>query len=121
MPVTFLLQKPTPSFQFFIHNLTCSSLLVRKPVIVIQPSSQTVALLSTATFICSATGYNVSYQWKIIPGSPIRRKRITRIKTATLKINRVKSFDDNTYTCVASNEAGSVSSKAAKLTVTGMM
>ena len=45
---------------------------------------------------------------------------MTGINSNILVIPDVKSSDDNTYTCVASNEGGSVSSNAAKLTVTGM-
>ena len=33
----------------------------------------------------------------------------------------VRSSDDNTYTCIASNQRGSVSSKAANLTVIGIV
>ena len=45
---------------------------------------------------------------------------MTGINTNTLVIPDVRSSDDNTYTCVASNQGGYVSSNAAKLTVTGM-
>ena len=46
---------------------------------------------------------------------------MTGINTNTLMIPDVRSSDDNKYTCVASNEGGSVSSNGAKLTVTGMI
>ena len=65
-----------------------------------------------------ATGYNVSYQWTI--GSGSFPSKVTSINSNTLVIPNVRSSDDNTYTCVASNQGGSVSSNAAKLTVTGM-
>ena len=45
---------------------------------------------------------------------------MTGINSNTLVIPDVKSSDDNTYTCVASNEGGSVSSNAAQLAITGM-
>ena len=85
---------------------------------VTRPSSQSVDLTQTATFTCSATGYNVSYQWTI--GSGSFPNKVIGINSNTLVIPNVRSSDDNTYTCVASNEGGSVPSNAAQLTVTGM-
>ena len=87
-------------------------------MIVTQPSSQSVDLTQTVTFTCSATGYNVSYQWTI--GSGSFPNKVTGINSNTLVIPNVRSSDDNTYTCVVSNRGGSVSSNAARLTVTGM-
>ena len=83
-----------------------------------KPSSRSVNLTQTATFTCSATGYNVNYKWTI--GSGSFPNKVTGINTNTLVIPDVRSSDDNTYTCVASNQGGSVSSNGAKLTVTGM-
>ena len=91
---------------------------VKHPVLTTLPSSQSVDLTQTATFTCSATGYNVNYKWTIRSGS--FPSKVTGINTNTLVIPDVRSSDDNTYTCVASNEGGSVSSKGAKLTITGM-
>jgi len=83
-----------------------------------QPFSQTVNLTQQATFTCSATGYNVQYQWTI--GSGSFPSKVTGINTNTLMIPDVRSSDDNTYTCTISNDGGSVTSNPAKLTVTGM-
>ena len=82
---------------------------------IIHPKSQQADLTQNATFTCSATGYNVKYQWTVGSGS-----FLTGINTNTLVIPDVRSCDDNTYTCVASNEGGNASSNGAKLTVTGM-
>jgi len=92
--------------------------LVQLPNIVTLPSPQSVDLTQTATFTCSATGYNVQYEWRI--GSGSFPDKVTDINTNTLVIPDVRSSDDNTYTCVASNRGGSVSSNAVRLTVTGM-
>ena len=89
-----------------------------RPSFVVWPSPQSINLTKTATFTCSAAGYNVSYQWTI--GSGLFPSKVTGINSNTLVIPDVRSSDDNTYTCVASNEGGSVSSNAAQLTVTGM-
>ena len=86
-------------------------------MIITHPSSQSVNLTQTATFTCNATGYNVSYQWTI--GSGLFPYKVTDINSNTLVIPDVRSSDNNTYTCVTSNEGGSVSSNAAQLTVTG--
>ena len=83
-----------------------------------HPSSQSVDLAQTATFTCSATGYDVSYRWKTGSGS-FPTDRVTGINTDTFTITDVRSSDDNTYNCVASNEGGNVSSNFAQLTVTG--
>jgi len=91
---------------------------VQSPVFVTLPSPQNVDLTQTATFTCSATGYNVRYQWTI--GSGSFPSAATGINTSTLVIPDVKSSDDNTYTCVASNEGGSVPSSVVRLTITGM-
>ena len=84
-----------------------------------HPSSLYTNLTQTATFTCSATGYNVSYQWTI--GSGSFPSKVTGIYSNTLVIPDVRSSDNNRYACVASNQGGSISSKAAKLTVTGIV
>ena len=91
--------------------------LVERPAFVTRPSSQSVNLTQTATFTCSATGYNVSYQWTI--GSGSFPNKVTGINSNTLVIPNVRSSDDNNYTCEVSNEGGTRSSSA-QLTVTGM-
>ena len=84
----------------------------------VQPSPHCVDATQTATFTCSATGYNVNYLWKI--GSGSFPSKVTGINTDTVVIPDVRSSDDNTYTCTISNDGGSVTSNPAKLTVTGM-
>ena len=83
-----------------------------------HPSPQSVNLTQTATFTCSATGYNVRYEWTIEPGS--FPSNVTGRNTNTLVIPDVRSSYNSTYTCVASNDGGSVSSNGARLTVTGL-
>ena len=43
------------------------------------------------------------------------------IQSNTIVIPDVRSTDENTYNCIASNGAGSISSHAANLTLTGEM
>ena len=106
------------SYEMSFYHLLTLFYTVQHPVLTTLPSSQSVDLTQTATFTCSATGYNVSYNWTI--GSGSFPSKVTGINTNTLVIPDVRSSDDNTYTCVASNEGGSVSLNGAKLTVTGM-
>jgi len=91
-------------------------LIVAIPTIVSHPSSQNIDTTKTARFTCKATGYNVRYQWTI--GSGSFPSKVTGINSNTLVIPDVRSCDDNTYSCIARNIAGSVSSNAAQLTVT---
>jgi len=106
------------SYEMSFYHLLTLFYTVQHPVLTTLPSSQSVDLTHIATFTCSATGYNVSYKWTI--GSGSFSSKVTGINTNTLVIPDVRSSDDNTYTCVANNEGGSVSSDGAKLTVTGM-
>ena len=77
-----------------------------------------MVLEGNATLTCNATGKNISYKWKI--GSGSFPTKVTGINTTTLVIPDVRSSDDNTYICVASNEGGSNSSDV-KLSITGMI
>jgi len=90
---------------------------VNLPKLTTQPSSTIVELGKYAIFTCSATGYNVKYQWTI--GSGSFPNKVTDVNTNTLVIPDVRSSDDNIYTCTISNEGGSATSDPAKLTVTG--
>lgn len=92
--------------------------LVSRPIIVLHPSSQIINLNQTATFKCNATGYNSSIRWTIKSGSFPRK--VTGVNSNILVIPGVRASDANTYTCVASNQAGMASSYA-KLTVAGMI
>ena len=94
-------------------------LIVAIPKIVSHPSSQNINITQTATFTCKATGYNVIYRWTI--GSGSFPSKVTGINSNTLVIPDVRSSDENTFTCVASNEGGCVSSNAAQLTVRSMV
>ena len=91
-------------------------IVVEPPAIVFHPSSHYIYPTQTATFTCSASGYNVTYQWRIQSGS--FPNKVMGIQSDTLVIPDVRSTDENTYMCIASNELGSVSSRAANLTLT---
>ena len=91
--------------------------LVASPNFVMEPQSRYMDLKQNAEFTCIATGYNVSYQWRIGLGS--FPSKVTDTSSTTLIIPDVRSSDSNTYICEASNIAGAISSNCT-LTVTGM-
>ena len=90
-------------YTYFIHT-------VLPPEITNPPVSQAVSLLQDAVFICSATGYDISYQWDFKPTS--KPGKIIGIGNSTLMIPSVKSSDDGNYTCVAINIGGNRSHSA---------
>ena len=90
-----------------------------KPILLLEPFSQTVYLSQTAMFTCFATGHEVNYQWTI--GSGSFPSKVIGINSSTLVIPDVKLSDVNYYTCAASNEKGNVSSNANRLKVLGMV
>jgi len=93
--------------------LTVSSALVA-PTITTQPASQTVSTGQTATFTVTATGTApLSYQWQK-NGTVIGGATAARYTTAAT----TAADNGDQFTVVVSNAAGSVTSKAAALTVT---
>ena len=78
-----------------------------------------VDLEENVILTCNATGDNIKYEWK--NGSELFDDgRVIGVHTNILVITGVRSSDGNTYTCMASNEGGSVTSSVT-LIVTGTM
>ncbi|MEI8088084.1 MAG: immunoglobulin domain-containing protein [Opitutaceae bacterium] len=82
------------------------------PVITAQPSSQTVSVGANVTFSLSATGSpSPVLQWKknglIISGQT----------NTTLTLTNIQTSDQGSYTCVATNLVGSVTSSTASLSI----
>ncbi|MDR1717012.1 MAG: immunoglobulin domain-containing protein [Prevotella sp.] len=84
---------------------------VSAPVITNHPQNQTVNVGETATFSITATGSNLTYQWKKDGAT------IAGATNATYSKANVQSTDAGVYTCVVSNTGGSVVSNGATLTV----
>lgn len=84
------------------------------PEIVTQPQDQSVAAGGTASFSVTATGVPApTYQW--YKGGTL----ISGATGATYSLSNVQSANAGSYTVTVTNDAGSVTSQAASLTVTG--
>jgi uncharacterized protein YpmS len=82
------------------------------PVITTQPQSQTVILGQNAAFSVSATSTGaLSYQW-ILNGTAMSGDT-----NATLALTNIQVTDDGSYLVVVTNNAGSITSAVATLTV----
>jgi plastocyanin len=85
------------------------------PAFTTQPASQTVTVGANVTFTAAASGSPTpTYQWQ--KGGA----NISSATSATLSLTNVQLADAGTYTVVATNSAGSVTSNAAVLTVNAL-
>lgn len=90
--------------------------IVSAPTITKQPESQTVAENAAATFTVEATGGNLSYQWQ----QSTNGTNWTDISSATSNTYTTEATTDmngRQYRCKVSNNADSVTSEPAILTV----
>jgi len=100
--------------------LLCILILVLPPVIFNMDLKVEVLLEDNVTLTCNAIGDNIKYEWKTRSGSLLYGNRISGVYNDTLVITGVRSYDDNTYTCVANDKGGNVTSSVT-LIVTGMI
>jgi hypothetical protein len=87
---------------------------VAVPVIAAQPDETSVVVGSTATFAVTAQGESLRYQW-LRNGVVVPSANGPRLTLPSMAL----SDDGSNYSCVVSNNAGSVTSAAATLHVTG--
>ena len=97
-------------------TLTVSS---SKPAITTQPKSATVALGASATFKVVASGSGLKYQWEYKKAGESSWSVWSGKTAATLTVTGSNTNNGCQYRCKVSNAAGSVTSSAATLTVTG--
>lgn len=91
---------------------------VTSPSINTQPGNATVKAGETATFTITASGDNLTYQWKINRNDGNGWVNITGANAASYTTSTVdKSCNGFRYKCVVSNSAGNVESHSAILTV----
>jgi hypothetical protein len=87
------------------------------PVITKQPTDLSVPAEKPAEFSVAATGPNLSYQWQKLTDSG--NTDISGATTNTYRISKAMPNDNGTqFLCKITNPAGTVTSRAAKLTVT---
>ncbi len=89
------------------------------PAIVTQPKAKTVFDGAKAEFTVEASGDELSYQWQYRTSSSGAWKNATGTgnQTATLKVSATLKKSGYQYRCIVTNDRGSATSKAVKLTV----
>ena len=90
-----------------------------KPTITTQPKSVSVALGASATFKVVASGSGLKYQWQYKKSGESSWTSWSGKTAASLTVTASSTNGGCQYRCVVSNSAGSVTSSAATLTVTG--
>jgi uncharacterized repeat protein (TIGR03803 family) len=89
-----------------------------RPVITLQPTSQTLLPGATATFTVAAVGtHPLSYQWRLGGTNLTQGSIVSDSATSSLTVSNVSSADAGTYTVIISNALGSATSTNAVLSV----
>ena len=91
--------------------------LATGPTIVIQPTAQTVALGSNATFTVTAAGSSLVYLWSKGSNPLSNGGRISGATSSALTISTVVDTDAGAYSCLISNSGGSTNSASVALAV----
>ena len=92
-----------------------------KPAITAQPSSVTAANGKTATFKVTATGTGLSYQWQYSADNGKTWHNTSFAgNAATVSMEAISARNGLLFHCVVKNAVGSVTSAAARLTVSGV-
>jgi sugar lactone lactonase YvrE len=94
-----------------VTSSVASLTILVPPSIVTQPVNQRVAFSGTATFGVTASGGDLSYQWRS------NSVNILNATNATLMLNNVQTNAAASYSVIVTNIAGSVTSSNATLTV----
>jgi len=96
------------------HAFLLTPTVTGTPVLATQPQNQSVGVGGTATFTVTASGTApLTYQWQK------NGTNISGATNATLTLSNVQSTSAGSYTVTVANTAGSATSTAATLTVTG--
>ena len=108
---------------FNLYKLEHSTLSSDPPTITEGPKEAKVRSGTKAIFTCAASSdLPIKFSWKKEGSGTIFSSSIT-VDTSgnmsTLTVKPVSTTDAGNYTCTASNDAGSVTSNAATLQVTG--
>ena len=90
-----------------------------KPSITGQPSDQNPADGKSVSFTVTASGSDLGYQWQVSKdgGKTWKNCSASGYNTKTLKFTAKASYNGWMYHCIVTNSVGSVTSRAALLTV----
>jgi hypothetical protein len=91
--------------------------LASGPTITVQPTAQTVAFGSNATFTVTAAGSGLVYQWKKGPSALSNGGRISGATSSALSISSVVDADADSYSCLITNSGGSTNTLSVALAV----
>ncbi len=92
-----------------------------RPVITVQPASQTTLPGATATFTVGAVGSQpLFYRWQQSGTNLAEGGNLSGTTTSTLAISNVSSANAGTYSVLVSNALGSVTSSGAVMTVVSL-
>ncbi len=89
------------------------------PVIAGGPDGQSAAIGDTISFSVTATGDNLSFQWRKDEIDLVDNSRISGSQSPTLTITNVSTGDAGSYTVVITNLAGDTTSTPVELAVDG--
>jgi hypothetical protein len=93
--------------------------IASSPIIIVQPTNQSLAVGATATLIVSAVGtLPLSYQWQKNGTNVLNSGQISGATTNVLRISNAQTNDSCSYTVVVTNRAGLATSSNAVVTVT---
>ena len=101
-----------------IHHPVCFlPLTVDPPQITLQPADQlNVNPGSSVLFTVTALGA-LKYYWQLEDNSLPPRTAVNGTTTHTLTLSNVQESSEGNYSCVISNDGGSVNSDPAQLTI----
>ncbi len=91
--------------------------VVTKPKITTQPKAASVKAGKKVTFKVKAGGYGLKYQWYYLKPGTKKWVKISKATKASYSFKAAKSKNGYKYRCYVTNAAGTVKSKAVKLTV----
>ena len=95
-----------------------TNLPVAPPVIISQPTNETVIMGQSASFSVNASGTGpLSYQWRKNTTNLVDGGKLSGTRTNTLIISSISGSDAAVYSVIVSNANGSVTSSNAVLTV----
>jgi parallel beta-helix repeat protein len=81
------------------------------PLLLAQPTSQTVSAATDVTFTVVAAGTEpLAYQWRLNSNNLVEAGQFSGVTTASLSISNVQTTNEGSYDVVVSNSAGAVTS-----------